>query len=313
KTTMDKHFSLKIHACRGSFPVAGGDYERYGGATSCVTVQAGTRSLIFDAGTGIINHGKELVHAMIQTGEPIDAYLFVTHMHLDHLFGLPYFAPMYIPSATVHLWGPRMGHFETFEDAIDTLISPPFFPVPLHEMNAVKSFHDISEAHVLYFLKGCHEPVLCRGMHPSDKASVPNPEDVEVAVHVMRGFNHPKSGVLIYKIVYDGRSVVYATDTEGYVHGDQRLIKFAKGAEVLLHDAMYTSDRYISMPGPTQGYGHSTVEIAARVAEQAGVRQLVLFHHDPASTDADLDAVARAGREAFDNTLCAADGLVLEL
>ncbi len=115
----------------------------------------------------------------------------------------------------------------------------------------------------------------------------------------------------IYRITYDGRSVVYATDTEGYVTGDQRLIHFAKKTDLLIHDAMYTQDRYTSMPVPTQGYGHSTVEIAATTAKQAAVEKLVLFHHDPLSTDDDLDNVGKVGSGLFENTVVGREGLVL--
>ncbi len=129
----------------------------------------------------------------------------------------------------------------------------------------------------------------------------------------MRGYNHPKSGVNIYKVVYDGRSMVYATDTEGYVNGDRRLLQFARGAELLIHDAMYTEARYVSMPVPTQGYGHSTVEIATSLAEKAGVKRLALFHHDPVHDDAALDEVGALGQALFAPTVMARDGLEIDL
>ena len=308
---MPSDFSITFHGCRGSFPVAGADHQRYGGATPCVVVRAGTRTIVLDAGSGLVNHGGDLVGAYGADREPIESFIFVTHMHLDHLIGLPFFAPMYMPDATVHLWGPRMGHFESFEACVSTLIHPPFFPVPLHEMSSCKHFHDMSEAQGVYFLRGVPEPVQVLRRHPS--AQRPAPDQIEVSVECMRGFNHPKSGVLIYRVTYDGRSIVYATDTEGYVHGDQRLVEFARGADVLVHDAMYTSDRYISMPSPTQGYGHSTVEIAAKAAEAAGVQKLYLFHHDPASTDEALDRVGELGKSFFENAEMARDGLVVEL
>jgi ribonuclease BN (tRNA processing enzyme) len=234
-------------------------------------------------------------------------------MHLDHLFGLPFFGPMYMPQATMRIFGPRMGPYKSLEETLNTLIHTPFFPVNLYEMHGVHHFHDITDAHAIYFLHDQAEPLVVRYNHPSEKHLVPSPERVEVEVRCHRGFNHPKCGVFIYKVIYQGKSVVYASDTEGYVQGDQRLIKFATGSDVLIHDAMYTSDRYISMPSPTQGYGHSTIDIACANAELAGVKRLVLFHHDPNSTDEDIDAAAAHAKELFAGAEAAYDGLVIEL
>jgi ribonuclease BN (tRNA processing enzyme) len=306
-------FSAQIYGCRGSFPVAGPAYNRYGGATSCVVVRAGSREIVLDAGTGIVNYGQDLIRSSVEQRRAPEAYVFISHLHLDHLMGLPFFAPMYMPNATVRLYGPRMGHFPSFEAAVDTLIHSPFFPVNLHEMHAVHRFSDLSDSQTVYFLHDQAEPLVLLTHHPSHQHLKPSPEQVEVEVQCMRGYNHPKCGVFIYKVVYQGRSVVYAPDTEGYVHGDQRLIQFARGAEALIHDAMYTSDRYISMPSPTQGYGHSTIEIACTNAEKADVKRLLLFHHDPNSTDEDIDAVESHGRSLFAGAQAARDGMILEL
>ncbi len=310
---MPSDFSIKIFGCRGSFPVAGAGHQRYGGATSCVVVRAGDREIALDAGTGIVGYGNELVQRFASTGEPIDAYVFFTHLHLDHVIGVPFFAPMYIESATVNLWGPRMGPHGSFGEAMEGFFAPPFFPVPFHEMNAVKTLNDIGEVHSVFFVKGQREPVVLRAGHPSERDLAPDVADCDLVVRCMRGYNHPKSGVLLYKVECGDRSVVYATDTEGYVQGDRRLENFAQGADVLIHDAMYTSGRYVSMPAPPQGYGHSTVEIAAGVAERADVSKLVLFHHDPGASDDDIDTLEALGKAAFSNTVAARDGLVIDI
>lgn len=310
---MSSEFSVTIHGCRGSYPINGEEFNRYGGATSCVVIRYGEREIIFDAGSGIINYGKELLGRSLSAGQPLIATIVFTHSHFDHLVGLPYFPPIFHPESTLYLYGPRSSRFDSFEETIETLIQAPYYPVALHEMRALKFFEDIGEADVLYFSRGKAAPVKVRSRHPEHLDRIPDDDDIDVEVHCMRGYNHPKSGVNIYKIKAGGRTVVYATDTEGYVHGDQRLAEFARGADLLIHDAMYTDDHYTSMPVPTQGYGHSTVQIATNMAKMAEVEKLCLFHHDPTSTDEILDHVGEISVDLFDNTVVAKDGMTFTL
>ncbi len=305
---MSTDMRVKIYGCRGSIPVAGEEYTRYGGATSCVVVEAAGRQIVIDSGSGIIGYANDIA----SQADP-HVFLFISHVHFDHVNGLPYFSPMYRPDATMEIWGPRNSRFGSIHDTIDAMLRPPFHPVPMFEMLAKKEFHDVGEADVVYFLKGQKRPIQLRPAHPDDRDKVPNPEDVEVSVHCMRGYNHPKSGVNLYKVVAGDKSVVYANDTEGYVHGDRRLIQFASGANVLLHDAMYTEEKYVSMPVPTQGYGHSTVEIATGLAHKAGVEHLVLIHHDPSSTDDYLDSVGELAKGLFQGAVMGRDGLVINV
>jgi len=165
----------------------------------------------------------------------------------------------------------------------------------------------------VYFLRGESAPVQVRARHPRHQDGVPQPDDIEARVECMRGYNHPKSGVNIYKVVADGKTLVYATDTEGFVSGDRRLIEFARGADVLIHDAMYTEERYTAASASTQGYGHSTVRIAAELANAAGVGKLLLFHHDPANDDDALDRMEAEGKTFFAQTYMARQGLIIEL
>ncbi len=310
---MTTEVSVTIHGCRGSHPVSGEQFCKYGGATPCVSVKAGDHEVIFDAGSGIIDYGRKLLGDALSRGESVTRTILFSHAHFDHLNGLPYFAPMFHPESTLYLLGPRSHRFSSFEETIEHLIQTPYFPVALHEMQAVKFFDDISESNVVYFLHDSPEPLTVRAAHPAHADAVPADDEVAVKISCMRGLNHPKSGVNIYKVEAYGRTVVYATDTEGYVHGDQRLADFSRGADLLIHDAMYTEEHYTGMPVPTQGYGHSTVQIAARLASMADVGQLCLFHHDPKSTDAILDEVGNIGRSQFEHTVVARDGLTIEL
>ncbi len=296
-------FSLKIYGCRGSIPVSGPDHVRYGGETSCAVIKAGTRTIVLDAGSGIRKLGLEM------TEKDPSVYLFVSHVHFDHIIGLPYFSTMYRPDASIFAWGPRDPRGSSFEESIECLLQPPFHPVSVHEMLARKTFFNMGEGHVVYFLKGVAEPIQINAFHPSDRDKVPDPDDVEMSVSCMRGYNHPKSGVNIYRVTCGKKSMVYASDTEGYVQGDRRLVDFSQGADLLIHDAMYTDEKYVSMPVPTQGYGHSTVKIACQLAEDANVKKLVLWHHDPVSTDDVLDRIFEDAKSYFSNTIIGMDGL----
>jgi ribonuclease BN (tRNA processing enzyme) len=133
-----------------------------------------------------------------------------------------------------------------------------------------------------------------------------------VLIHVMRSYAHPQ-GVYIYRIEYQGKALVYATDTEGYVGGDQRLIRFARDATLLIHDAQYTEAEYSNPQMSKQGWGHSTWQMAVNVAQMARVQQLVLFHHDPDHSDEMLEKLERDARAAFPATRLAHEGMVVEV
>lgn len=310
---MTSEISVTIQGCRGSYPVSGKEFVRYGGATSCVVVQVEELEIILDAGSGIVNYGRDLLRRSIVTKKPIHASIFLTHLHFDHIVGLPFFAPMFHPASTLSLFGPRSSRFENLETSLDLILQSPYFPVSLHEMHALKSFHEVGESDVVYFLRSQSEPLCIRPLHPLFHDQIPSPDDIIAEVHCMRGYNHPKAGVSIYKVIVGEKSLVYATDTEGYVYGDQRLARFARKADLLIHDAMYTDEHYTSMPVPSQGYGHSTVQIATELATLAEVKTLCLFHHDPTSTDDHLDKVGIEAEAIRPGTVVARDGLTFHL
>jgi len=132
-------------------------------------------------------------------------------------------------------------------------------------------------------------------------------------VSVMHSYAHPKDGVFVFKVQNNGQSVVYATDTEGYRGGDSRIINFAQGADVLIHDSQYTTEEYTDTLQPKQGFGHSTIEMACEVAEKASVKQLVLFHHDPRHDDEMMKRLEEHARRLFKNVIAAFEGLEIHL
>ena len=128
---------------------------------------------------------------------------------------------------------------------------------------------------------------------------------------MLQSFFHPSGHVSVFKIEWNGKSVVYATDTEGAAGGDMRLIRFCQGCDLLIHDAQYTTAEYLETP--YQGWGHSTPEMAALVAQKAQVKQLALFHHDPLHSDAQIDEMEAQAQALFKPTLAAYEGLTLHL
>lgn len=310
---MSSEFSITFYGCRGSFPVSGPGYQRYGGNTPCVSVRAAGRELILDAGSGLVALGADLNRRAKSSAAPVEAAIFISHAHLDHILGLPYFTPFHLPDASVWAFGPQNPHYTSFEATLDTILSPPYFPVPRYEMPAEIEMHNISEADVVYFVRGERAPRSLKARHPAHQRALPAADEVEVKVECLRGYSHPKCGVNFYRITAGDKVLVYATDTEGFVHDDRRLIEFSRGADVLIHDAMYADEQYYSAQRPTQGYGHSTPEIAARIAQAADVKQLILFHHDPANDDDALDKLQARAKTYFAATQMAFDGLKISL
>ncbi|HNB52924.1 MAG TPA: MBL fold metallo-hydrolase, partial [Anaerolineales bacterium] len=195
---------------------------------------------------------------------------------------------------------------ENPQDVLAGVMTSPTFPIALAQTASGKQFLTLRETGVLLI-----GPEGVRAL-PYPPAEVP---ENTLIVRALRSYAHPQ-GVLIYRIDWEGRSIVIATDTEGYVKGDQRLIRFARGAEILVHDAQYSDEHYLGLrPGSpsTQGFGHSTPAMATEVAQQAGVGQLILFHHDPNYDDETLATMELLAQKRFPNTRSAREGMELTL
>jgi phosphoribosyl 1,2-cyclic phosphodiesterase len=271
---------------RGSIPTPGPDTVEIGGNTSCVEVRAGHSILIFDGGTGLRQLGKTLVKQM-----PFTAHLFFSHVHWDHIQGFPFFDPAFVAGNTIHLYGGN-NVSRTLEETLAGQMDHPSFPVHLSQMGATMTFHDLYEGQVLEIVEGGERVKVSTGAG-----------------------NHP-NGVWAYRTEHGGKSVVYATDTEHYAVVDPKLLKLATGADVLIYDAQYTPEEYSGTAGtggPKTGWGHSTFVEAAKLAKAAGVKQLVLFHHDPMQSDAAVREKERRAREIFPDTVAAHEGLTIDL
>jgi phosphoribosyl 1,2-cyclic phosphodiesterase len=302
---MEEGFVVRFRGVRGNYCTPGAKTLEYGGNTACVEVWAGGRLIILDAGTGVVSLGDDLSAWHRKEKRPIVATVFFSHTHHDHTQGFPFFSPAYIATSTLYMFGPRTFD-QDLEDALARAMLPPTFPVQLDELASFKIISTINQREVV--LIGPENEPQIRNLY-RDAIDV----DADyVRVHALRSpFHPPGSGTSIYRIEWKGKSAVYASDTEGVENGNTSLIEFARGCDLLIHDAQYTEEEYIQMP--RQGWGHSTPEMATLVAQKAEVKQLVLFHHDPHHDDDKLDEMEAHSRKLFPNTTMAREGLTIRL
>ncbi len=249
---------------RGSIPAPGAETRRYGGNTPCIEVRFADQQLIFDLGSG----ARALGDTFGVSGQ--QATIFLSHYHYDHLQGLPFFAPMFNPKNRFTIFGPRRNGLSIREILAGQMVQP-YFPVT---------------AEMVF-----RAPVEYRDIEAGQKLELGG--GVVSALEL----NHP-GGNLGYRVDYRGKSIVYATDVEHGSQLDERLFEFSRGADLLIYDAMYTEDEYLGRFGaPKTGWGHSTWQAAVTAADRAEAKTLVLFHHDPGRSDADLEKVVRAVRK----------------
>ncbi len=286
--------TIRFRGVRGSHPVPGPATVRYGGNTACQELRVGGRLLILDAGTGIIDLGADLA----APGQPSSMAVFFSHYHHDHIDGLLYFKPAYRPDVRMHIYGPASAPGHNLLGVLERISAPTAHPVQFANMGMQYTTDRLSDGDVVVWRAGAPAPEFL------GKDETPGADDV--VVKVMKNHLHPLEGVLNFRVEYRGKSYVYATDVEGDdATGDPDLAAFAEGADLFAHDGQYTAEEYAAR---RRGWGHSTVEMAIRTARMAKAKRLVIIHHDPASTDDQLDEMEAGARKEFPNLFFAREG-----
>lgn len=293
----DSDFFVRFWGVRGGYPAPGS--QQFGGNTSCVEVCVAGQRIILDAGLGIVPLGRTW------PADESTVVLLLTHLHRDHIEGLGFFAPLRRPAADIWIYGPQPPR-KSLEDVMRDQLSPPVFPLPWDSLVARRNIVDLQDGDTLVWIDDSPVPLQV----PLGEEVPDAPDAVRVKVTI--SYAHPQN-VFLFRIEWRDYSLVYATDVEGYVGGDQNLIKVAQGADLLIHDAAYTHEEYNSEQAPRQGWGHSTPEMAIEVAEAAGVQQIILFHHDPTHDDATLADMEARAQARFAGARMAREGMTISL
>lgn len=279
---------VTFHGVRGSTPCDGEGLARYGGNTSCVAVERdGEAPIVFDLGTGLRNYGNALAAA--GRAEGFQASVLLSHLHWDHVQGLPFFGPIHHPEAKLDIFGPRQGEGPLAE-VFAGLMCPPYFPIRPDQLVGAVVFQDTGD----------------------DVFSV---GDAKVRSRWIRHVG-PTLG---YRVEWDGVSIAYLSDHGqgcGIGHADDHIpndvLELCDGADLLIHDAQHTPSEFQQK----RHFGHCTVDYAVHVAKEAGVATLAMFHHDPSHGDDEIDQLEREAQDAsaaIDGAavVAAAEGMVL--
>ena len=263
---------VRFWGTRGSLPKPGPDTLRYGGNTSCIEVQTAAGTLvIIDCGSGLHDLGQALMTA---GGPVLKGHILVSHTHWDHIQGIPFFTPFFVPENEWDIYAPR-GIGQSLQETLAGQMQYAYFPVRLDQMGASIHYHELIEGEFQI-------------------------DDITVRT---RYLNHTAL-TLGFRLEADGAALVYASDHEPFSRHlasgkgdigrqDRQHCEFLAGADLVIHDAQFTLDEYSSKIG----WGHSTAEYAVAMCRAAGAARLALTHHDPLRTDNAIDQIVRDARD----------------
>lgn len=281
ETNPASEFVIQFWGVRGSIATPGAKTVRYGGNTSCIEMRVGGKRLIFDGGTGLRVLGINLLKQL-----PVEAYMFFTHTHWDHIQGFPFFIPAFIPINKFHLYGALAPNGSTIQQRLSDQMLHPNFPVPIQVMQSEMKFYDLTPGDVIEL------------------------DEIRIETALL---NHPNTAIG-YRVTWDGKTAVYCTDTEHFPERlDENVLHLARQADVLIYDATYTNAEYNDVKAPKIGWGHSTWEVGVEIAKVAGVKRVVMFHHDPSHDDEFLDDVEAQVQSVFPKGCLAREGMTMTL
>ena len=277
--------SVRFWGARGSIPSPGRSTIEFGGNTSCLEIRAGKKLVIVDLGTGVKPLGDRLMETDFKKG-PMDMDVLISHTHWDHIMGLPMFTPIFIPGTKLRIHGPVSYNDETLAAIIGDQLSYRYWPVRQSELAAKIEYDELKETTkdmgdgLKLTTKYLNHPILCLGYRFEYQGKT-----------IVTAYDHepfrnlfptdPKDPSYNEEAAHDGE--------EAAKEENERILRFLEGADILIHDTMFTSEEYQKHIG----WGHSSYEIAIDAAGKAGVKKLVLFHHDPNSSDEFLASIEK--------------------
>ncbi|MES2252705.1 MAG: MBL fold metallo-hydrolase [Pseudomonadota bacterium] len=274
---------IKVHflGVRGSTPCADTRYSQYGGHTSCILVEADGGVFIFDAGSGIVN-----ASAIALQQPDRECHLFFSHVHLDHIMGFPFFAPLWFKDYTVNIRAGSLGAYGGIKDFFTRTLKEPLFPVPFTA-----------------FTGNAAGNIKCEDFVAGQTYMLGN---VRIDTFPL---NHP-NGAVAYRLTHDGKSMCYVTDHE---HGDgsnrDGLLEFIKGTDVFIYDSTFADDNFAKF----KGWGHSTWQEALRLGDDAEVAKTVIFHHDPLNTDEKMTIIEEQVQEFSHRGVVSRQGMIIPI
>ena len=271
---MEKLNKLTVLGSRGSMACSDARLLKYGGATSAFLLQMGGKNILFDAGTGLLR-STELLQ------EENQMHVLIGHVHMDHIMGLAFWRPLFMKEKEVHIYS-EVRDGMGIREQLDNFMRPPYWPVGIFLFQGVKGYHDIAVGEPFSIGDG-------------------------VTVSTMRS-NHPNTGT-IFRVDWEGRSVVYALDYEHSEASSKELAVFAKDCDLMIYDSTYAPEVYPQKVG----WGHSTWEEALKLKEAAGVKTMLLAHHEIDNTDEILDSLQEKLTGLDKNVILAKEGMEIEV